>query len=133
MYGHVADYLNEQMQEGEKLEYSFYVAQLPSFKDYIFKQYSAVFDTQHLIITLTNKRLLVNGMNHLGKMTGEWLEMEREAISSIKVKRGFFKSTVIFTLKGEEQIEELVFKPNNICIGMPYHKESLKEMAKQFG
>lgn len=68
-------------------------------------------------------------MDALGKITGESTFIESNLIEDIKVKRGFFKTTVTLRIEGQP----LIIKPNNICIGMPYHKESLVEMAKKFG
>lgn len=116
------------MKEGEKIIYSFYVMEMASFAEYFVLQMGALLRNKHNIVPLTNKRLMINQMDAMGKMTGVGVDIEKDMIDEINMKRGFLKTTVKFTISGHP----LIFKPNNICIGMPYHKDSLIEMAKTF-
>lgn len=128
MYNNVQEYLLNEMEEGEEVVYSFYVVKLASIAQFAIFQMAAILDSKHTIVTFTNKRLLISEMDSMGRMTGVTIEAEGSLIEGIRVKRGLFKTKVFVNICGQE----ILFSPNNICIGMPYHKESLIEMAEKY-
>lgn len=128
MRGYVELYLTEELQEGETIVYSFYVSDRPSFSEYFSLQMGSFLKHKYNMVTLTNKRLIINQMNAAGKMKGISIEMGVEEIEEFKVKRGPTKTTVEIIIWGHS----VIFNPNNICIDMPYHKDSLLEMARVF-
>ncbi|MFD0589939.1 PH domain-containing protein [Paenibacillus sp. GCM10027627] len=125
------EYFQQNAEPGESYHYYFYVVKLASFTKFLVFQGAANFLGSHTIVCVTNKRILICEMNQVtGNLTGATLEVNMDDVKNISLQKGFLKTKVKVTFPDDSY---LVFKPNNICIGLSNHKLHLAKLKEMHG
>lgn len=124
-------YFKENTEPEENYRYYFYVMKFAPLTKYLLYQQSAVLMNKHMIVCVTNKRILICEMDPItGKLTGNTFEMSLNDVKNISLEKGFLKTKVKITFSDDSSI---LFKPNNVCIGLSNHKMHLLKLKEMYG
>ncbi|WP_158630172.1 PH domain-containing protein [Cohnella sp. AR92] len=125
------DYFKQIAEPGENDYYYFYVMKLASFSKYLIFQGGAFSSNRHMIVCVTNKRVLICQMDQTtGRLTGNMAVIALNDVRKILLKKGFMKTSVKIEFPDDSA---LVFKPNNWCIGLSNHKKHLLKLQEVYG
>ena len=94
-----------------------------SLTKYLLFQEAAILANKHLIVSFTNKRVLICEMDAVsGKLTGNIFPIDLNSVKDISIKKkGLLKTKVKIKFSDDS---EIMFKPNNFCIGLSNHKKN---------
>lgn len=124
------DYFKEMLEEEETYNYYFYVMSFVPVTQYLRFQQMAIFLNKHMIISFTNKRILICEMSGLtGKLTENVLTIDLQEVKQISIKEGIMKTKIRIEFLDGSAIK---FKPNNICIGLSNHKKHLNKLKELY-
>lgn len=126
---YIEDCFSQILHPEENYNCYFYVMSFAPFADYLLYQQFALFLNKHMIVSFTDKRILVCEMDPAGNLTGNVMQIEYNDVQNVSVKRGFMKTTIQLTFRDNSKVQ---FKPNNVCIGLPKHKENLLKLTDIF-
>lgn len=114
----------------ESYHYYFYVMKFAPLTKYLLFQEFAPFLNKHMIVCVTNRRIMVCEMNAVtGKLTENRFDISLNDVKNIALNKGFMKTKVRITFSDDSSVE---FKPNNFCIGMSNHKKHLLQLKELY-
>lgn len=124
-------YFTNMAEPDETYRYYFYVMSFASLTKYLLFQGAAMLANKHMIVCVTNRRLLICEMDPTtGKLTGNPFGIDLNDVKSIALEKGWLKTKVKVTFNDDSAIQ---FKPNNFCIGLSNHKLHLQKLQEMYG
>ncbi|MGZ9586506.1 PH domain-containing protein [Paenibacillus marinisediminis] len=123
-------YFKQNTEPEETYHYYFYVMKFASLTKHLIFQGSAPLFNKHMIVCVTNKRILICEMDPTtGKLTDDMFEVSFNDVKNISLKKGLLKTKMKFTFSDDS---EILFKPNNFCIGLSDHKTNLLKLKEMY-
>lgn len=123
-------YFKELLEPEETYNHYFYVMSFAPLTKYLLFQEASILANKHLIVSFTNKRILICEMDAVsGKLTGNIFPIDLNSVKDISIKKGFLKTKVKIKFSDDS---ETMFKPNNFCLGLSNHKNHLIKLTEKY-
>ncbi|MFJ8356000.1 PH domain-containing protein [Bacillus paramycoides] len=87
-------------------------------------------DLEHLIICLTDKRLMVLEISMSGKFTGNIKCIDMKDIESVNIKKSLLRTKITVTSTGNRR--DIVIKANSFTIGLSNQKKNLIKLEEKY-
>jgi len=123
-------YFKQILESDETEHYYFYTMSFASLTKYLLFQSAAPLFNKHMIVCVTNKRILVFEMDPTtGKLTENAAGISLSDVKHLSIKKGLLKTKVKITFADDSAMQ---FSPNNFCIGLSNHKKNLIKLTAMY-